>query len=111
MKENLNAKEVLESISSTLKELDFKKMDGELTSQQLNELKEDFSKVELMGYKTKLTLAIRKLAKETPELTTKEALEKMFELLPADINPAYLSELTAHVVERWQQQTIRKSAA
>jgi len=111
MKGNINPREVINSISEDLKALDFKSLDGELSEASLNELKQEFAKVQLTAYKAKLSIKITQLAKKSPELTSKIVLEKMLAVLPADITPGFLPVLAAHVVERWRGLTFGKLAA
>ena len=111
MKGNINPHEVINSISENLKGLDFKSFDGELSETSLNELKQEFAKVQLTAYKAKLSVKIAQLAKTSPELSSKVVLEKMLAHLPVNITPAFLPVLAAHVVERWRGVSFEKVAA
>ncbi len=102
---------MLDKIEKDFEEMRKALKKGSLSTEAIERLQKTTSEVELQAYKTKFTLKLRKLAKTSPDLHTKNVLDKMFALLPEDITPAFLPILAAHVVERWEQLTIQKLAA
>ena len=107
---NTDPKEVFKSMHIALGEIDKGLKEGNLSKSDLKEIREDLEDTILEAYKVKFGFKLDDLKKEQPDLSMKEVLVKMLNLLPADVNDAFVPVLTAYVFENWKPLPQRLSA-
>jgi len=101
MSVKINLDEVHYEISSILEEIKNGISESNFTEKEVDNLINEFLKVELQAYKVKLGFELHLISSENPSLTSKDVLVKMFSLLPSDIPKAFLPELTNFVLNEW----------
>ncbi len=82
----------------------------DLSKEDRAEVIKEFENTILEAYKVKFGFKLDDLKKEQPNLSMKEVLVKMLNLLPADVNDAFVPVLTAYVFENWKPLPQRLSA-
>jgi len=110
MNKNINPKEVLDKLSEDIGAMRDWVESGNHTKEEISEFRKDLQEVILQGYKTKFTVRLDILKDEEPNLTKKDILVKMLDLLPSDVNPEFLPVLTEYVLENWNVLPHKKVA-
>ncbi len=105
---NIDPKEVFKFMMNEVAEI----ADGvkDLSKGDRAEVIKDLEDTILEAYKVKFGFKLDDLKKEQPDLSMKEVLIKMLNLLPADVNDAFVPVLTAYVFENWKPLPQRLSA-
>ncbi len=100
-KEKFDPQTVIENIHSELNQINAALDNNEFSTQALNNIKDASLKLELQGYKTKVGYKLHSLAKTAPEMTARNVLIQMLDLLPPDINKSFLPILTLFILKEW----------
>lgn len=75
---------------------------GNLSKEDIEDLKEELDVVELEAYRVKFKILLKSLSKEEPHLSLKDVIVQMLGELPSDINPKYLPELINEIYQNWK---------
>jgi len=70
----------------------------------------EFENTILQAYKVKFGFKLDALAAKQPNLSMKEVLVQMLDLLPTDVNDAHVPVLTAYVFDNWKTTPQRLTA-
>jgi len=110
MNKNFNPKELIEKLNHDIAAIGRGMKEGDFSDEERIEQKEALQEVILQAYKTKFAVRLDILKDEEPNLTKKDILVKMLDLLPSDVNPEFLPVLTEYVLENWNVLSQKKVA-
>lgn len=111
IKNNINPEEVIEKIHENLAAVKKGIAEGNFSKSDISELREEFLDLELQALKTKVSFELHVLFEKDPNLSTKEVLIKVLQLLPEKLNEAFLPILTDYVFQNWKVAEGKKLAA
>jgi len=107
--EKTDPRKAFEDFRNELSELKKDIQEGDFSKEDISEIKTELIDLELQTYQAKFSVQLDLLAEENPYLSTKNALVKMLETLPSDVNKAHIYPLTTFVLDNWKEQ-LRKVA-
>ena len=106
----VNPQEVFDNLSKDLAEMQKGLKSGMLSKKEVTDFHEDLQEVILEASKTKFTVRLDILKEEEPNLSKKDVLVKMLDLLPSDVNPDFLPDLIEFVLNNWKVLPQKKVA-
>ncbi len=109
-KKKFDPKAVVENIHSELDQINAALDNNEFSTKALDNIRDASLKLELQGYKTKVGYKLHSLAKTAPEMTARNVLMKMLDLLPPDINKSFLPMLTLFILKEWDLLSTKLAA-
>lgn len=107
---NIDPKEIFKSMHSELDAIGKGLKEGNLSTADLKEVREEFENTILEAYKVKFGFKLDSLATEQPNLSMKEVLVQMLDLLPADVKDSHVPILTSYVFDNWKVKPQRLTA-
>ncbi len=110
MNKKVNPQEVFDNLSKDIAEMQKGLESGTLSKKEVTNFREDLQEVILEGFKAKFTVRLDILKEEEPNLSKKDVLVKMLDLLPSDVNPDFLPVLTEFVLNNWNVLPQKKVA-
>lgn len=73
-------------------------------------MKDEFADLKLQALKTKVSFELHVLSKKESNLSTKEVLIKILQLLPEDLEEKFLPILTDYVFQNWKAEESKLAA-
>ncbi len=88
--------------SSDLSEISEAVKNGDFSNEEIESIQNDVDGLLLVACKTKLSLELRFLYEEEPDLALRDVVVKMLISLPSDLDPEFLPFLTDFVLKTWK---------
>ena len=98
-----NVNEVISTLDNTLAELRQGFQPEKLTSQERKRILSDLDKLEVEAYKCKIKLEVKLLVEAAPEISYKEALEKILQILPSKMAVGAVNDLVEYTAAVWSE--------
>lgn len=99
----LDVNEVIATLDNMLAELRQGFQPEKLTSKARERILSDLDKLEVEAYKCKVKLEVKLLTEADPDISYKEALEKILPILPSKMAIGAVSELVAYTANVWSE--------
>ncbi len=110
MEGSIDPKKVVNEINEILNEFRNSPIDKNMSTQDIAEIKVELLKVEELALQIKLKLNIEDLFKKQPQLSSREVIIKIFEILPSKTSKELFPGLTEFIINKWDELG-RKMAA
>ncbi len=75
---------------------------GNLSNEAIGRITKDFDNLVLEACKTKINFELRFLLEDQPDISLRDALVKMLNSLPSDVDAEFIPILTEFVLEKWK---------
>lgn len=102
MNKNINPQELVDKLSEDIASIGDGMKNGNFSKEEMTEMRSGLQEVILQAFKTKFSIRLDILSEEEPNLSMKDILVKMLDLLPSDVNPDFLPILTDYVLKKWK---------
>ena len=76
--------------------------DDNFSRKEIESIQNNVDDLLLIACKTKLSLELRFLAEEQPDLALRDVVIKMLNLLPEDIEESHITFLTEFIMDKWK---------
>ncbi len=76
--------------------------DGNFSKKEIESIQNNVDDLLLIACKTKLSLELRFLAEEQPDLALRDVVIKMLNLLPENVEESHITILTEFIMDKWK---------
>lgn len=95
--------EVISTLDNTLTELRQGFKPEKLTGRERERILSDLDKLEVEAFKCKVKLEVKSYVEADPDISYKETLEKVLQILPSKIAPGAINELAEYTAKVWSE--------
>lgn len=99
---DIDPKRIFEQLTEDISAIGNGMKNGSFSKEEVSNIQEDIQDLMLEGFKTKLMVSMDIFSDEQPNLSVKEIVVKMLDLLPNDVSAEHISILTNFVIEKWK---------